>query len=181
MIERDEPALVARALEGDTGAFGDIVESHQGVVYNLALRMLNDPEDARDVSQVVFLKVWQHLGTFDKRGRLFSWIYRIALNETLNFRRRRRRHEELDESIPSDDIGPAGAFDADRTSALVREALMELKPSDRELVVMHHVLRLSHREIGELARLPENTVKSRLFTARQRLEARLRRRGFGRS
>jgi len=58
---------------------------------------------------------------------------------------------------------------------------MELKPSDRELVVMHHVLRLSHREIGELARLPENTVKSRLFTARQRLEARLRRRGFGRS
>jgi RNA polymerase sigma-70 factor (ECF subfamily) len=179
MSEWDEPTILDRALAGDERAFGEIVDAHQGVVFNLALRMLNDHEDARDVAQAVFLKVWQHLGRFDRRGRLFSWIYRIALNETLNYRRGRRRHDEVDEALPSSDPGPASEYESGRRSQRVQEALMELKPEDREIVVLHHVLRLSHREIGELRHLPEKTVKSRLFTARQRLEARLRRRGFG--
>ena len=181
MTEWDEPERIARALEGDEKAFGDIMAAHERVVYNLALRMLNDAEDARDVAQAVFVKVWQHLATFDRRGRIFSWIYRIALNETLNFRRRRRRHEEINDTLPSRDPDPSGMLESDQTSQLVQEALVELKPSDREIVVLHHVLHLSHREIGQLQHLPEKTVKSRLFTARQRLETRLRRRGFGQS
>ena len=181
MTEWDEPERIARALEGDEKAFGDIVEAHQRVVYNLALRMLNDPDDARDVSQAVFVKVWRHLSSFDRRGRIFSWIYRIAINETLNFRRRRRRHEEIDDTLPARDADPAGKLESDQNSQLVQEALVELKPSDREIVVLHHLLHLSHREIGEIQHLPEKTVKSRLFTARQRLETRLRRRGFGQS
>jgi RNA polymerase sigma-70 factor (ECF subfamily) len=181
MSECDERTLIEKALQGDTGAFGSIVDAHQAVVFNLALRMLGDPDDARDVSQAVFLKAWQKLPTFDRRNRLFSWIYRIALNETLNHRRGRRHHETLEETLPSTGDDPSGLYEASRDSQAVQEALMELKPADREVVVLHHLLGFSHRAIGELHHVPEKTVKSRLFTARERLEACLRRRGFGQS
>jgi RNA polymerase sigma-70 factor (ECF subfamily) len=179
MTERDEQALVEQALKGDTDAFGAIVDAHQAVVFNLALRMLGDRDDALDVSQTVFLKVWQKLTTFDRRNRLFSWIYRIALNETLNFRRWRRPHEALDDTLPSAGDDPSRQYEARRESREMQEALMELKPADREILILHHVLCFSHRDIGEMRDVPEKTIKSRLFTARARLEVCLRRRGFG--
>jgi RNA polymerase sigma-70 factor (ECF subfamily) len=179
MTECDEHTLIEKALQGDANAFGSIVDAHQAVVFNLALRMLGDRDDASDVSQAVFLKVWEKLATFDRRNKLFSWIYRIALNETLNFRRRRRPHETLEDSLPAPGDDPSGQYEASRESRAVQEALMELKTADREIVILHHVLRYSHRDIGELHHVPEKTIKSRLFTARERLEACLRRRGFG--
>jgi RNA polymerase sigma-70 factor (ECF subfamily) len=179
MVENDESALIDRALKGDEQAFGSLVQAHQGVVYNLALRMLGSREDALDVAQVVFTKAWVKLATFDRRNRIFSWIYRIALNETLNHRRRRRPQEPLEETIRSPEEGPAEQHEADERSRLVQEALMEVRPNDRELLVLHHMLGFSHRDIAELHTIPEKTVKSRLFNARQRLEACLRRRGLG--
>ncbi len=179
MGESDEGGLVERALQGDTGAFEQLVESHQAVVYNLAWRMLGNAEDALDVSQAVFTKAWLKLATFDRRNRLFSWIYRIAINETLNHRRRRRRTEPIEDTLPDTGAGPHERHEAEERSRILQEALMELGADDREIVVLHHLLGFSHREVGDLRGLPEKTVKSRLFTARQRLEAGLRRRGLG--
>jgi RNA polymerase sigma-70 factor (ECF subfamily) len=179
MSEHDESTLLDRSLNGDAAAFGCLVHVHEGVVYNLALRMLGNREDALDVAQVVFTKVWLKLATFDRRNKLFSWIYRIALNETLNHRRRRRAHEPLEETLRSPEAGPAERQETDERSRILQEALMEIRPAERELLILHHMLGFSHRDIGELHALPEKTVKSRLFNARQRLEACLRRRGLG--
>src|SRR5262245_4557228 len=106
MDEPGEADLIDRALAGDHQAFGELVDTYGRVVYNLALRMVYDAEDARDLSQAVFVKAYQKLGTFDRRNRFFSWIYRITLNESLNHLSRRRRHEALDEEMAAESPGP---------------------------------------------------------------------------
>ena len=86
---RDED-LVRRAREGDARAFEALVAAHEHAIFNLTLRMTGDREDARDLTQVVFLKAWRGLGGFDDTRRFFSWIYRIAINEAINLRQSMR-------------------------------------------------------------------------------------------
>lgn len=177
MDERDEAGLVDRALAGDRRAFGALVDAHGAVVYNLALRMVYDAEDARDLTQNVFLKAWRKLDGFDRRNRFFSWIYRITINESLNFLARRRRHEALGEGLEDPGRGPDTRAAAAEENGLVERGLMAIGPDDRLLIVLRHFLELSHREIGDLLEVPEKTVKSRLHTARGRLAGVLRRSG----
>jgi RNA polymerase sigma-70 factor (ECF subfamily) len=178
MAEIDEAALVERALRGDHQAFATLIDAYGRVVYNLALRMVNDVEDAQDLAQTVFIKAWEKLATFDRRNRFFSWLYRIALNESLNYRARRRRHEVLDEGLRSTEPGPDERFAATQEIQMVQAALMELREDDREVVVLRHFLQLSHHEMSAILGVPEKTVKSRLYSARQRLEVQLRRKGL---
>lgn len=179
MAEFDESALLNRALQGDAEAFGRLVDAHAGVIFNLALRMTGNAEDARDLSQTVFVKAWEKLGSFRRENRLFSWLYRIAIHETLNFKRGRGPADPLDERHPDGTPGPAERYEREEEIAGVQMALQQLRSDDRELIVLRHFLSLSHVEMGELLHVPEKTVKSRLHTARLRLETALRRQGFG--
>lgn len=181
MAEFDDGALVQRALNGDSEAFGDLVDAHGAVIYNLALRMTGNAEDARDLSQSIFVKAWQRLGSFRGESRFFSWLYRIAIHEVLNFRRGRGPAEELDEREPSREPGPAETYERNEEITRVQTALLQLRSEDREIIVLRHFLSLSHVEIGTMLHVPDKTVKSRLHTAVLRLEAELRRLGFGRS
>ena len=177
MTAEDEEALVLRSLAGDQRAFGELVSAHQLVLFNVALRMVNDREDARDVTQTAFLKAWQKLDTYDRRNKFFSWIYRILLNEALNQLRQRRRLEPLDERAVSPERSPAERTEANEIGVIVQEGLMELGTDHRQVIILRHFHHLSHREIGDLLNLPEKTVKSRLYTGRQLLGGILRRRG----
>lgn len=179
MDERDEVGLIERTLAGDHQAFGELVDGYGPLVYNLALRMVYDPEDARDLSQTVFVKAYQNLATFDRGNRFFSWIYRITINESLNLRSRRRRHEELDETLAAEDRGPEARCAAAEENGLVQRGLMELSPDHRLVIVLRHFMELSHHEMSDVLRVPEKTVKSRLHTARGRLAVILRRSGCG--
>jgi RNA polymerase sigma-70 factor (ECF subfamily) len=178
MIAEDEEALVLRSLAGDQRAFGELVSAHQQVLFNVALRMLNSPEDARDVTQTAFLKAWQKLHTYDRRNKFFSWIYRILLNEALNQLRQRRRLEPLDERMAAPERSPEEQAEANELGGIVQEGLMELGTEHRQVIILRHLVQLSHREIAELINLPEKTVKSRLYTGRQLLGGILRRRGI---
>ena len=179
MAEFDERALVERTRNGDRQAFGDLVDAHGPVIYNLALRMTGNPEDARDLSQTTFVKAWQRLESFRGESRFFSWLYRIAIHEVLNFRRGSGRTAELDETEPSREPGPAETYERNEEITGVQTALLQLRDEDREIIVLRHFLALSHVEIGNLLHVPDKTVKSRLHTAVLRLEAVLRRAGFG--
>ena len=178
MVDPDEAELIERASRGDHGAFGALVDAHGRVVYNVALRMVRNAEDARDISQIVFVKAYEKLGTFDRRSRFFSWIYRIAINEALNLLRSRKRHDPLDESILSTDRTPDRRAEASEEESMVQNAMADLSIEHREVIVLRHFLGLSHREMGELLHLPEKTVKSRLFSARGRLGQILQKRGY---
>ena len=169
---------MAAARAGDTRAFGELVTLHGRPVYNLALRMTGNAEDARDLSQVVFLKAYEKLDSFDGRSRFFSWVYRIAINESLNFVNRRKRQVELDEGLVSGERSPDEMAASGQEERMVQAAMKDLTPEYRQVIVLRHFLDLSHVEMGSVLRLPEKTVKSRLHTARVRLGEALRRRGY---
>ena len=96
MNEESDGALVRRTCSGEPRAFDALVRRHEKTVYNAALRMLHDREEARDVTQTVFLKVYEHLGEYDPSHKFYSWIYRIALNESIkSLQRRKLKVEQL--------------------------------------------------------------------------------------
>jgi RNA polymerase sigma-70 factor, ECF subfamily len=174
VIDEADHAVLERYRGGDASAFRDLVVRYQRPVYNAAFWILRNAEDASDVAQTVFLRLAEHADDYDPRHKVFSWIYRIAVNEALNLLRRKGREEALDEDaeLPDDDRNdPQRRVEDGERSRLVRCALMKMNVADRTVVTLRHFSELSYREIGEVLGIDERTVKSRLFEARQRLRA----------
>jgi len=172
MQNPDDGALVAKAAGGDTEAFETLVGRYQRLLFSVAHRMLGDYADAADATQTTFIKAYQKLGTFDPRFRFYSWIYRILLNECLNAKRDRKAHEP----IPPDLAGtesPQDDIEARERRRQVQQALGELSEEYRQVVVLRHFGELSYDDIANVLGIPAKTVKSRLYTARQRLTERL--------
>lgn len=169
MGEDSDGILVRRCCDGDRRAFSTLVVRYEKPVYNAALRMLRNPEDARDVTQTVFLKAFEHLGDYDPKYRFYSWIYRIALNESINALHRRTRLEPVSGDEVDGAPGPEDVLDREQVGRGIEGALMALKPEYRSVIVLKHLLECSYGEMSEMLGLPEKTVKSRLFTARQLL------------
>ena len=178
MIEDDDAELVRRCGLGDRHAFEELVLRYQRPVYNAALRMLRHQDDARDVVQTTFLKAYEHLAEFDPKYRFYSWIYRIALNESINQINGRRRSGRVPEDAPVDEPGPDQSVDSQQLGRHVQVALMTLSAEYRAVIVLRHFLDLSYEEMAEVLLVPEKTVKSRLFSARQLLRDALRRQGI---
>jgi RNA polymerase sigma-70 factor (ECF subfamily) len=170
MNEDSDGLLVERCRNGDRRAFETLVGRYQKPVFNAALRMLRNQEDARDVAQTVFLKVYEHLGDYDPTHRFYSWIYRIALNESINVLDRRRRLEPISGDEIDERLGAEDEVESEQSAQRVQRALMTIKPEYRAVIVLKHFLELSYEDIGLVLELPERTVKSRLFTARQLLK-----------
>ncbi len=163
-------------MRGDCEAFEPLVARYQHVLFNVALRMVGDPEDARDVAQTAFVKAFEKLGSFDLRHRFFSWLYRIMLNEALNLVERRRPTVPLTSEVALG-LDPGAVLEATECAELVQAALGELPFDSRQVLVLRHFGELSYQEMSEALGIPEKTVKSRLFTARQRLGEILQARG----
>jgi RNA polymerase sigma-70 factor (ECF subfamily) len=180
MTEESDGTLVKRCCEGDRGAFGVLVVRHEKAVYNAALRMLHDREEARDVAQTVFLKAYEHLGKYDPKFKFYSWIYRIALNESINALQRRRPLEALDLEAPDRGPGPAEVLGELQDHDGLLRALMTLRTDQRAVIVLRHFLGCSYHDLSDILGVPEKTVKSRLFSARQLLRDALQSRGMGR-
>lgn len=161
-------ALVRRFLDGDRAAGDELVNRYHRSVFNVALRMLGNVQDAEDVTQTVFGNAFAALDSYDPRYRFFSWIYRMTVNESLNTVKRRRNVVSLDGTF---DVPAPGAISQSAAEAEERvgSALMELKPDDRAVVVLRHFVSFSYEEISDVLGVPVKTVKSRLFTARERL------------
>ena len=177
MVEDPDEALVARCRAGDRAAFTALVVRYRGPVYNAAYRVLGNPEDAGDITQIVFLRIVERLDEYDSRFKFFSWLYRIALNESISLLRRNGREEPLaeDADFPAEPrADPEWQLAEAQRSACVQGALMKLRAQDRMLLVLRHFSECSYREIGDALELDEKTVKSRLFEARQRLRLLLR-------
>jgi RNA polymerase sigma-70 factor (ECF subfamily) len=166
-----DATLVRECLAGDTRAFDALVRKYQKPLYHLALRMVKDRDDAMDIVQGVFVKVYQKLDSYDDRHGFFSWIYRITINESINFTNRSKRSEEYESGVTA-------VLAADQDATRHREALSEeiekaiamLKLDYRMVIVLKHYHDFSYLEMAEVLEIPEKTVKSRLFSARQQLK-----------
>jgi RNA polymerase sigma-70 factor (ECF subfamily) len=180
MTRDDDHSYVRDALAGEVDAFAVLVRRHDRVVYNVAYRITRDREEARDVTQTVFVRAFESLSRFDFRSRFFSWIYRIAVNESIRASGRKRRiadaaMDDLDFVVDSD---AESGLESRERSTVIRSALLALRADDRALLTLRHYLQYSYRDIGGVLGIAEKTVKSRLFTARARLRDELERLGY---
>jgi RNA polymerase sigma-70 factor (ECF subfamily) len=173
-----ELALIDRCRNGDRQAFAELLGQYQKAVYNAAYRIVGDPDDAADVTQAVFLKAFENLDRFDPKYRFFSWIYRIAVNESINHNKRGKRLQPLEEGLVPGGSGPDAAAQENDLSREIQGGLMKLKENYRTVVVLRHFSDFSYREISEILQIPEKTVKSRLYTARQLMRESLQGRGL---
>ena len=178
MSEEADAARVRECLAGDPQAFAELVERYEKPVFNVAARMLRNPEDARDVTQTVFLKAYQNLSSYDPKFRFYSWIYRMAINESIDILRLRGRSAgPVDEQLAADDASPAESLAVDELREVVLDAVQKLNPEQRAVIVLKYFVDRSYEDMGQILGIEASTVKSRLYEARQQLKDQLVSRG----
>lgn len=178
MNEGNDSILVNRCLTGSSKAFEELVEKYQRPVYNVAFRMTRCEEDSEDIVQSVFLKVYENLESFNPKYKFFSWLYRIAINESLNFIKRKKLIEIRETETCSPDMNPEEAYSDIDLANHIQDALLEIPLEYRGLIVLKHFQNCSYREIAYIVDIPEKKVKSRLFSARHLLKDLLIRKGI---
>jgi RNA polymerase sigma-70 factor (ECF subfamily) len=169
MSESTDQSLVERTLDGDEHAFERLVERYEKTLFHVALRMVGDFEEARDITQTTFVRAYEKLDGFDPRFKFFSWIFKILVNESRNILRKKRKHEPLREDLVSPRKAPDEVAHERLRGEMVQRAILDLSVEHRQVILLRHFGELSYREMGWVLDVPEKTVKSRLFTARRRL------------
>jgi RNA polymerase sigma-70 factor (ECF subfamily) len=188
-IPFDDAVLVRQCQRGDLTAFEPLVVKYQDRIYNLCWRLCGDRQVAEDLSQEAFLKAFESLGTFRGVSGFYTWLYRIATNLALSYRRSERRQMNVGtgqewHDIPSQamrlrrpggdgDDQPDAVVERDEVRRLVWQAIQELDDEHRAVVVLRDMEGLDYGEIAEVLHLPAGTVKSRLHRARMAIRERL--------
>jgi RNA polymerase sigma-70 factor (ECF subfamily) len=181
-----ESELVRRARKGDLQAYDGLVKRYQERIYATIYHMTSNHEDANDLAQESFIKAFQALKSFKGGSTFYTWIYRIAVNKTINFlkQRKNRTHMSLNDidfnaehdtdliALISDNT-PRRAAGLTELQKKLNEALLKLSEPHRLVVVLHDVQGQSHEEIAEVMNCNIGTVRSRLFYARQQMQAEL--------
>lgn len=167
MTSDQEEQLIGECVAGDASAFEPLVRRYHRPLFHVAARLLRDPEDARDATQTAFLRAYQALGSREPGRPFFSWVYRILVNDCLNTLRGRRPSQPLDDRLVA--AGSVDPVESAETRVRVRRALMQLPSEQRDVVILRHFAQMSYAEAAVALGIPERTVKSRLFSARQRL------------
>jgi len=178
----EDAELVTRSKTGDTVAFGELVSRYQKTVYRIILRMVKTPDDADDLTQDTFVRAYRGLKTFKEEFDFHPWLYRIAVNQAINFINRRKRQAAVDlEEVPEGDIkqGPepeSPVQSASRQELLenLEDALQQLPEEQRTVFLLRVQEGLSYEEIAQVMGTPKGTVMSRLARARMALRRYLR-------
>lgn len=184
ILPTEEQILVRRAKDGDLPAYDELIQRYQERIYATVYHMTANHEDANDLAQETFIKAFKALHSFKGDSSFYTWIYRIAVNRTINFlkQRRNRTHmslNDVDFNVEHDpDMlalvshnTPYRAAKLSELSEKLNAALLKLSEVHRMVVVLHDVQGVPHEEIGKLMNCNVGTVRSRLFYARQQLQA----------
>lgn len=180
MTEFFENGVIRSVLDGNVNDFEKLVTAYEKNVYNLALRMVGDPDDAADITQETFIKAYRALGSFRGDSKFSSWIYRIASNVCLDFLRSRSRRaqvplsfenedEEGEIELPDMSQNPEKVLMKKLSMEAVRRGMEKLPPKQRQILVLRELCGLSYAELAQTLSVEEGTVKSRIFRARKRL------------
>ncbi len=181
MTREEELALVRLVQGGELDAFEALVRAHEKTVYNLALRMTGNPQDAEDMAQEAFLKAYRSLPEFRGESKFSVWLYRIVSNVCLDHLRKQSRRpsssltvedddgEEQQFEVPDESASPEKLLEQKLMREAVQRGLNELPDEQRQILLLREIRGLSYEEIGEALGLEAGTVKSRIFRARKRL------------
>lgn len=181
MTREQEAAIVRKVLGGDANSFETLVLEYEKNVYNIALRMTGNSEDAADMTQEAFIKAYNSLQSFRGDSKFSVWLYRIVSNVCLDFLRSKNRRPTVSLSVEDDDgedaqldvadesQSPELLLDRKLTRDSVRRGLDSLPPDYRQILLLREIQGLSYDEIAQALSLEVGTVKSRIFRARKRL------------
>ena len=181
MTREQEAAIVRKVLGGDANAFETLVLEYEKNVYNIALRMTGNSEDAADMTQEAFIKAYNSRQSFRGDSKFSVWLYRIVSNVCLDFLRSKNRRPTVSLSVEDDDgedaqldvadesQSPELLLDRKLTRDSVRRGLDSLPPDYRQILLLREIQGLSYDEIAQALSLEVGTVKSRIFRARKRL------------
>ena len=181
MTREQELAVIRRVQRGDSNAFEYLVAAYEKNVYNLALRMTGNPEDAEDMAQEAFLKAYSSLDSFRGDSKFSVWLYRIVSNVCLDFLRKQKKRQSFSLSMEDDDGEegelelpdlrrlPEDELEKKLTRDAVQRGLAQLPEDARQILLLREIQGLSYEEIGEALGLEPGTVKSRIFRARKKL------------
>jgi len=180
----DEDELVNRFKNGDIEAFNPLVLKYEKKIYNLIYQQIRDRETAKDISQEVFLKAFKALPNFKGGSAFYSWIYRIAINSSIDFQRQRNRNRVLTfEELPpdADDVlrmsdshpSPEKLLEEKELGKVIRKAVRKLPPGQRRVFNLRHRRELAIKEIAVLLNRSEGTIKAHLYHAHRRLQGML--------
>lgn len=171
---KDQENIIARARRGDADAFEQLVVAYRDQVFRLALRMCGNEADADEVAQEAFLSAWKALPNFRGDSRFSTWLYQLTSHAAIDLMRRKKRQiaaEDITEvSAPDPAPGPQQQAEQSETRQAVRDAMAQLSPEYRQIVVLRFLQELSYEEIGAVLKLPPGTVKSRLNRAKSQLK-----------
>lgn len=169
-MSQTDDDLLDRFRAGDGTAFDEIVTRHERRVFAIAIRICRHHEDARDVTQDVFVTALRTLAGFRGDAQLSTWLHRVAVNASLDLVRRRQRREgpsvEEMEDHPTEDSGPESAAIGSVRAQEVHRALGRIPPDQRAVIVLHDLQGLDYAEVADALEVPVGTVKSRLHRAR---------------
>jgi RNA polymerase sigma-70 factor (ECF subfamily) len=178
-VTADDYGLIAACLAGRTDAFGELVTRYQDRLYNTVVRLVENGEDARDVVQEAFLNAYQSLHSFKGDSLFFTWLYRIAVNTAISYKRKRkvllRLHRGGDEGSgidpadPSESSQPGHALEMAEEERRVHQALARLSPEHRSVLVMKDLEGQKYEEMADVLQVPIGTIRSRLHRARLEL------------
>jgi len=181
---QEEAELVRRAKEGDMGAYDDLIRRYQERIYATVYHMTSNHEDANDLAQEAFIKAFQALKSFKGGSSFYTWVYRIAVNKTINFLKQRKNRaqislNDLDFNAEHDpdlvalisDKTPRRDINLAELQEKLNGAMQKLSDDHRLVVTLHDVQGMSHEEIAAIMECNIGTVRSRLFYARQQLQA----------
>jgi RNA polymerase sigma-70 factor, ECF subfamily len=173
----DEAELIERSRKGDSEAFGVLVERYQRRVVGVAMAVVHNQDDAIELSQETFVRAYENLSKFESRSSFSTWLYRIAANLAIDFWRREGRHVVLHGEDAETEIGKMPTTTGDsfkevsrlELSARLKQALEELTPEHRAVILLREVEGMSYDEISDVLQCPRGTVMSRLHYARTHL------------
>jgi RNA polymerase sigma-70 factor, ECF subfamily len=175
-------ALIQRCLKGDQAAWEAIVRQHWRKVFNVAYKFVAKHDEAEDLTQEIFLKVFKSLDTFDRRANFQTWLISVSRNLCIDhYRSVRKERETIDRAVDTTDIapaspepGPIAALEQRDRVVLLRQALAALPETLRTAVLLRDIQELSYQEIADKLKLPEGTVKSRINRGRTELARQIR-------
>jgi len=184
----DEPDLIARSQRGETAAFNELVLRYRQRAFAMIYQMVRHEDDAWDLTQDGFLKAWKNLRHFRGQSQFFTWLYRILMNVTIDWLRRKQvqGETEFDDAVglqhiepastttPKGEMAPAARLSDKEIRGRIDEAVQKLSPEHREVVVLREIEGLEYQEIAERIEIPLGSVMSRLFYARKKLQTLLR-------
>lgn len=178
--KHDEYQFIERFKKGDTSAFDDIVLTYQDRIYNLCRHMLGNAQDAEDAAQDTFLKAYQALPRFQPGASLYTWLYRIAANTCIDYKKKPffeslfgdspGKDEYIIHDRPSDNPSPEKLYESKQVGRALQASLGKLSPKLRAIIILKEMEELSYEEIAETLEISMGTVKSRIARAREELK-----------